>query len=286
MTAIHILLSVPCNLPGCFKIGVDPVLLHVGPLALYWYGLLIAVGFVVAVRLMLRDAEREGMDPDQALSAVLVAALFALLGARLYYILSTRPGYYFDPKHLGEALSLSTAGLSFFGGIIGAGFGAWIYCARYKLPFLRLLDLAAIATPLGQAIGRIGNVINGDMAGTFTNGFGVEYTNPLNPFIPADHINKTAQPVAILEVVFDLLLFAVLWFGRRRFGGGLRAGQMAGAYLFSYSVGRLFLSALDTTSTVVLGLKATQLIALAGIAVGLWLVVSRHNRPEPVAAAA
>ncbi len=133
----------PCQLPGCLRIGVDPVAVHLGGVNLYWYGILVAVGFIAAVRLAMVAAASEGLDEDQLLSALLVAALFGLLGARLFYIFENNPLHSLDPAHLGEALSLWQGGLSFYGAIFGAALGAWIYAARYELPALRLLDIGA-----------------------------------------------------------------------------------------------------------------------------------------------
>src|SRR5258708_19784743 len=96
----------PCQLPGCLRIGVDPVAVHLGGVNLYWYGILVAVGFIAAVRLAMVAAASEGLDEDQLLSALLVAALFGLLGARLFYIFENNPLHSLDPAHLGEALSL------------------------------------------------------------------------------------------------------------------------------------------------------------------------------------
>src|SRR4029077_9375167 len=75
----------PCNLPLCLQIGIDPVALRLGPLALYWYGLLVAAGFILAIWVASQEARRQGLDPDQLLSAALVGALVGLLFARVFY---------------------------------------------------------------------------------------------------------------------------------------------------------------------------------------------------------
>ena len=163
---------------------------------------------------------------------------------------------------------------------MGAAVGAWIYCARYHLPYLRLLDLAAIAAPLGQAIGRVGNVINGDLPGAFTNGFGVEYTNPLNP--SSRPTTSTRRPSRW-----------PCWRSSSTCSCSPRSSSPAAATATGcarvswpastsslYASVRLFLSALDTTPVVAAGLKSMQLAALVGVAIGVWLVVSRHHQQE------
>jgi phosphatidylglycerol:prolipoprotein diacylglycerol transferase len=267
-----------CQLPQCVRIGVDPVAAHLGSFNLYWYGALVAAGFIAAIWLGTHEAEREGLDGDQVLSAVLVAALFGLLGARLYYILSNDPGHYLTANHIGEALSLWQGGLSFSGGIFGGVFGAWIYAARYELPVFRLLDLGAMMAPVGLAIGRAGNVINGDILGYGTNGWGVEYTNSGNFLVPPEALGRAQQPVAMYELLFDAALFGLLlWLHRRRV---LRPGQLGGLFLAGWAAGQLFLQTFRVGPTGVGGLKLAQVAALPLIAGGLWLFL-RSPRLEP-----
>ena len=259
----------PCDLPSCLKIGIDPVAIHLGPLALYWYGLLVAIGFVLAIRLATREADRQGLDPDQLLSAALVGALVGLLMARVFYVLQNNPGAYLDPKQLASALSLWQGGLSFYGGLFGGILGAWLYTARNGLPTLRYLDLGALVAPLGQAVGRLGNLINGDLTGLPTAGRGVEYTNAANPLVPPAAIGRTQHPVALYDVVFELGLFALLfYFWRKR---PLRVGQLSGLYLAGWGTGQLFLQAWRDTPAGLFDLKSAQLTALPIIAGGLYL---------------
>lgn len=281
----------PCNLPACFKLGLDPVAIHLGPLALYWYGLLVAAGFVLAIRLASGEAERQGLDSDQLLSAALVGALMGLLMARVFYVLQTSPGSYLDPRQLATALSLWQGGLSFLGGLFGGILGVWLFTTRNSLPTLRFLDIAALVAPLGQAIGRLGNVINGDLTGLPTQGGGIEYTNAANPLVPPLSIGRTQHPVAIYDVIFELGLFALLfYFWRQR---PLRVGQLSGLYLAGWATGQLFLQSWRNLPLGLGGLKVTQLMALPIIAGGLYLylrssgaapaqLVPDEKEPEPL----
>lgn len=259
----------PCSLPTCLKVGIDPVAVHLGPLALYWYGLLVAVGFVLAIRLATREAEAQGLHPDHLLSAALVGALVGLLLARVFYVLQTSPGAYLDPRRLASALSLWQGGLSFFGGLLGGILGVWLYTARNALPTLRYLDLGALVAPLGQAIGRLGNLINGDLTGLPTRGRGVEYTSFANPLVPPAAIGRTQHPVALYDVIFELGLFGLLFFFWRR--RPLRVGQLSGLYLAGWATGQLFLQSWRDTPVGMFDLKSAQLTALPIIAGGLYL---------------
>jgi phosphatidylglycerol:prolipoprotein diacylglycerol transferase len=269
---------VECTLPTCFKVGIDPVAFHLGSFALYWYGLLVAIGFVVAIRVATSAAERRGLDPDQLLSGTLVAALFGLLLARASWVLQNQPGWYVDGKHLGDALSLWQGGLSFTGGIIGGVLGAWLYTNRYRLPTLAFLDLGALVAPLGVAVGKLGNAINGDIAGLQTRNFGIEYSNGSNLLLAPDTLGKTQHPIAVYEVVYNLALFGVLVFlWRRRV---LRPGQLAGIYLAGYAAGQLVIGAFRASPTGFAGLRVVQLTVLPVAAAGLWLVLRVQVRPR------
>ena len=275
---LPILASVECTLPTCLKVGIDPTALHLGGFALFWYGLLVAVGFVVAIRVATVAAERRRLDPDQLLSGALVAALFGLLLARAFWVLQNQPAWYIDGKHLGDALSLWQGGLSFTGGILGGILGGWLYTNRYALPTLRFLDLGALAAPLGVAIGKGGNAINGDIAGLATKNFGVEYTNASNHLLAPDTLGKTQHPVAVYEIVFNLVLFGVLVFlWRRRV---FRPGQIAGIYLTGYAAGQLAIGAFRASPTSLAGLRVTQLTALPIAAAGLWLFLRLQRRGQ------
>lgn len=267
----------PCGLPTCLKLGIDPVAIHLGPLALYWYGLLVAVGFVLAIRLATREAERQGLDPDQLLSAALVGALVGLLMARVFYVLQTNPGAYLDPRQLAGALSLWQGGLSFYGGLFGGILGIGLYTARNRLATFRYLDIGALVAPLGQAIGRLGNLVNGDLSGLPTDGRGVEYTNAANPLVAPTAIGRTQHPVALYDVVFELALFALLYyFWRNR---PLRVGQLSGLYLAGWGTGQLFLQAWRDTPVGFADLKSAQLTALPIIAGGLYLYLRSAIAP-------
>jgi phosphatidylglycerol:prolipoprotein diacylglycerol transferase len=189
--------------------------------------------------------------------------------ARVFYVLQTSPGAYLDPKQLAGALSLWQGGLSFYGGLFGGILGVWLYTARNGLATFRYLDLGALVAPLGQAIGRVGNLVNGDLTGLPTHGSGVEYTNAANPLVPPAAIGHTQHPVALYDVVFELGLFALLYYSWRR--RPLRVGQLSGLYLAGWGVGQLFLQSWRDTPAGFADLKTAQLTALPIIAGGLYL---------------
>ena len=127
-----------------------------------------------------------------------------------------------------------------------------------------------------MAIGRLGNIINGDIVGLNTSNFGVEYTNNNNLLVPADQLGRAQHPVAMYDAIWELALFATLFYlWRRRI---LRPGQATGIYLVGFGASQLLLGAFRAAPTGPAGLKAAQLTALPIVAAGLWLFLRSARR--------
>src|SRR6266516_4262244 len=164
------------NALAYITINIDPVLLHVGPFTVRWYG-------------------------------------------RLYFVVQNDPATYL--AHPLRILSLWEGGMAFYGAIF-LGVPAFYLLARhYKVPFLPLLDVVSLFSPLAQAVGRIGNIINGDIVGyPSTLPWATAYANPgafARPLCTAPYTHCVAvQPAAAYEMLFSLGLFALLWALRDR----------------------------------------------------------------------
>jgi phosphatidylglycerol:prolipoprotein diacylglycerol transferase len=142
--------------PATISVGIDPTI-ELGPLTLAWHGLTIAIGIVVGGLVAAREARRRGLDPAplQAIGVIVVVA--ALVGGRLYYLAEHQ--LLLEPSEW-----LGTRGFTFYGGFITAALGIAAYIWRRGLR-LAYLDVIAVGLPLGLAIGRIGDVINGEHYG-------------------------------------------------------------------------------------------------------------------------
>jgi prolipoprotein diacylglyceryl transferase len=142
-----------------------------------------------------------------------------------------------------------------FGGAIAVAISSW----RWKIPFWSLLDVGALGMTIGQAIGRIGNIINGDIVGYKTNGWGFEYTNP-QTFGP---LNVPVQPASLYELLISLGLFLLLWNLRKRIHP---EGMLAMLYIVLYSVSQFFIFFVRDNVVVLGGLKQAQVTSLVVIA--------------------
>ena len=143
-------------------INIDPILSHLGPLAISWYGLAVAAGLLVGIWLITREAARKGLPVEPVFDLMLWTALGGLVGARLLYVLDRWPFYAANPLQI---VAIHTGGLSIMGAILGGGLAAAVL-ARWKgVPVRRFFDAAAPGLVLGQAIGRFGCLVTGDTVG-------------------------------------------------------------------------------------------------------------------------
>ena len=245
------------------KIGIDPVLVTIGGLKIHRYGIMIALGLYVAIQVALREATRRGMSRDQLMNVALLAAVLGIIGGRLYYVVQNNPSFYWH--HPAEIIAVWQGGMAFFGAMFGGAVAVAISSWRWHIPFWSLLDVGAIGMTIGQAIGRIGNIINGDIVGYKTNGWGFEYTNP-NTFGP---LNVPVQPASLYELLISLALFVLLWNLRTRVHPD---GMLAMIYIVLYSASQFFIFFLRDNIVVLGGLKQAQVTALVVIALTLPVI--------------
>src|SRR5262249_14693883 len=189
------------------------VALHVGPLTLRWYGVLMAAAMALGLVLAHRDARRRGLDPESLLKAAELALLGGLVGARLYYVLFNLDYYAQMPSRI---FAVWEGGLAIHGGVIGGILVGGTYAWRRHLPLLTYLDIAAPSLALGQAIGRWGNFFNEEAFGTPTDLPWKLYISPGHrplEFAQAEFFH----PTFLYESLWDGAVFALLlWVFRDR----------------------------------------------------------------------
>lgn len=208
-----------------------PILITIGTVELRAYGVMIAVAFLAATWLGLREARRKGFNPELIYDLLFVVMLSSIIGARLYFVLFSEPLWYVT--HPFELLAIWKGGMSLHGGLLGGlAAGLW-FTRRQRLPFWRFADALTPSIMLGQAVGRLSCVLNGCSYGKPTSlPWAITFTNPN---AQAPH-NVPLHPTQFYELSADLTLFGLLWLLRTR----LRAdGQLFLIYWMSYSVARL-----------------------------------------------
>jgi phosphatidylglycerol:prolipoprotein diacylglycerol transferase len=245
------------------KIGIDPVLVTIGGVKIHWYGIMIAIGLYAGIQVALRDAPRRGIDRDQLMNVALLAAILGIVGGRLYYVVQNNPSFFLH--HPEQILAVWQGGMAFYGAIFGGGLALAISAWRWHIPFWSLLDVGALGMTIGQTFGRVGNIINGDIVGYKTNGWGFEYTNP-HTFGPP---NTPVQPASLYELLISLALFLILWNLRTRIHP---EGMLAMLYLILYSISQFFIFFVRDNLVILGGLKQAQVTALVVIALTLPVI--------------
>ncbi len=233
------------------------IAVHVGPIAIRWYGVLMATAMALGLWLAHRDAQRRGLDSERLLKASELALLGGLIGARLYYVAFNLDYYSQFP---GKIFALWEGGLAIHGGVLGGILVGGIYAWRRRLPLRHYLDVAAPSLALGQAIGRWGNFFNEEAFGRPTELPWKLYISPPHrplPFAQAEYFH----PTFLYESTWDLMVFGLLVFVLR--DRLVRApGALFLAYVGLYSLGRIFTEALRTDPLMLGSVRVAQLVSL------------------------
>jgi phosphatidylglycerol---prolipoprotein diacylglyceryl transferase len=240
----------------------DPVAIHLGPVAIHWYGLTYLVAFGLFVWLgSLRAKQPQyasvGWTRRDVEDLLFYGVLGVVIGGRLGYVLFYKPDYYVH--HLLEIFAVWKGGMAFHGGLLGA-IGAMALFARGKgRPFLQVADLVAPCVPTGLASGRIGNFINGELWGR-----AADPSLPWAMIFPQSGSEIPRHPSPLYQFGLEgLLLFVLLWWYAKKPRG---LGQVSGAFLFGYGVFR-FIAEYFREPDEFLGLRAL------GLSQGQWLSV-------------
>ena len=255
-------------------IDIDPVIVHLGPLALSWYGVIVAIAIVVGVWLVSREARRVGLPTAEVESLVWWVVVGGLVGARALHVIDRWDLYAERPMTIFEVWN---GGLAILGAVLGGTVAGALVAWRRGLPVRRLSDAAAPGVVLGQAIGRFACLFTGDALGRATNGFGVTY---LNPGAMAPQLGVAYEPVFLYEMAWDLGVFALLWWVLRP--RVRRDGLLFATYLALYALGKFALTFLRTETVWVAGLQEAQLLALVAVGVALvWAAWPRTLAARP-----
>jgi phosphatidylglycerol:prolipoprotein diacylglycerol transferase len=260
--------------------------IHIGPLTLGTYGLMVATGLICAFFILRADFARRGISAD-AEAIIGITGLSGLVGSRLYHLLETPAEFFADPW----PQLFSTMGFAFFGAVIG-GFLALLFLAwRFRMRPLLLLDVASPAGALGYGIGRIGCLISGD------GDYGIPTSLPWGMSFPNGIVPTTERvhPTPIYEFLVAVVIFWILWrLGERTFKTHAPNGIVFAAYLVLTGIARFLVefirinpcsiywhtNAVATTlgtsppPCLLQGLTNAQVASVASIVAGVILFVS------------
>ena len=254
---------------------IDPVIVHLGPLQVRWYGLMYVLGFIASYLLVRHQINRFQLKElgrhFENLNLVLIISL--VVGGRLGYVLFYNLGYYL--QHPWEIVATWQGGMSFHGALLGLVGAGYFYCRKHQLDFWRTADVYVVTVPIGLGLGRIGNFINGELFGRVTD-------VPWAMVFPGGG-PLPRHPSQLYEFLLEgVLLFIILWNLKNwQVRRHWPSGAMLGCFLIGYGVLRwgveLFRQPDVQLGFVVAHLTMGQLLSGVMIMAGVLLLVVRRK---------
>ncbi|WP_076823721.1 prolipoprotein diacylglyceryl transferase [Frankia sp. CcI49] len=224
---------------------------HLGPVPLRAYALMIVIGIIVAVVVTARRLRARGVDPVVASEVAYWAVPFGIVGARIYHVVSSPEAYFGKDGDLVAVFEVWNGGLAIWGAVAGGALGAWIACRRMDVSFGLFADALAPGLALAQAIGRWGNWFNQELYGRATDLPWAVRIDPAHQMIPGV---STYHPTFLYESLWNLVVAGVLLLVDRR--KRLGRGRLFFLYVALYTIGRLWIEALRIdTAEKVLGFR-------------------------------
>jgi phosphatidylglycerol---prolipoprotein diacylglyceryl transferase len=195
---------------SAFYISVDPVIFHVGPFSIGWYGIMVALAVVAVVSWVTWENKKgRHFSPDTIMTASIIGIISGIVFAKVLHVIDQFPYYFQNPGRI-----LSGEGLTIWGAVLGATIGVWLY-SRFNREFRFTLfgDMIAPGIILSQAVGRVGCTFNGCCYGIQTDSpIAIIYSNP-NSYAP---IGIPVLPTQVIEIFYDLIIFGILLLLRKK----------------------------------------------------------------------
>ena len=255
----------------------EPILVSLGPIHIYWYGLFIVLGILLATLVAFKLASFYNISKNTIFDSAFYTIFGGLIGARIYYIFLELPFYIEHPL---DIFKVWNGGLAIHGGLIGGLIVLLYFCRKYKLNFWLLSAIYAPGLALAQTIGRWGNYFNQELFGTPTNlpwGIPILPENRMMDFFNFDYFH----PTFFYESIGNFFIFIILitihsWIIKKKITGNKVYVFILGTYLLLYSILRFFMEFLRIDNpSIVSGLNVPQIVSL--IIIGSILAVFVKN---------
>ena len=246
-----------------------PRTLSIGPLTAHYYGLIIAVGLILAAMYACKRSKEFGLKEDDILDGVLWVTPFAILCARIYYVAFSWADYADDPI---SVLYIWEGGIAIYGSVIGAILGMYVFCRIKKVKFTTVLDLILMVFLIGQAIGRWGNFMNREAFGAATDSF-----FRMGLFNEKTMAWEYYHPTFLYESLWNAVGFVILasLCGKRKYDG-----QIALGYAAWYGLGRTFIEGLRVDSLWWGPFRVSQVLAALTCVAAVGVLVWQHFKPH------
>lgn len=276
----------------------------IGGFEIRFYGMIIALGFVLGYLLIAKEAKRTNQDPEMYLDYMLWLVIPAILGARIYYVIFSLSDYVKEGQSLKETLlgmiNIRGGGLAIYGGVIAGIIVLLIFAKKRKVSVMLMLDTCSMGLLVGQIFGRWGNFFNREAFGAYTDSLfamaipvdwfgGKNYliSTVNNGIITQDMIDHVlnvdgmefiqVHPTFLYESLWNLCVLLIIFLYRRhkKFDG-----EMFAMYIWGYGLGRVWIEGLRTDSLMLPGVnfKVSQLLAaVCVVAASIYIIYKRYQ---------
>ncbi len=249
-----------------WEFEISRVAFSVFGVPVYFYGLLIGLGLMLALIYAVYETKRAGMEQDDLFNILLIALPTSIVCARLYYVIFQWDYY---KNNLSEIFNIRGGGIAIYGAVIGAAAVVYTYCRIKKLSIGKWLDVLSVGLLIGQAVGRWGNFVNGEAFGSATN-------LPWAMTIVQDGISvaKMVHPTFIYESLWNTVGVVLLWLYRKekKFDGEMFCG-----YMIWYGIGRMMIEGLRADSLMIGAFRVSQLLSVCLVAAGMIIVILKRK---------
>ncbi len=283
-------MSFDVQFPGLgLEFTINRVALSIGGFNIYWYGVIIAAGMVLAMLFAFRNADDFGINSDRLIDVILVGAVMAIVCARIYYIVFAP----FKYESIWQMIDIRQGGIAIYGAVIGAFVFGGLMAKIRRIPILPLFDLVGICFLIGQGVGRWGNFVNQEAFGSNTTLPWGMYSEGTRSYLMGSTVtvqngvtidpNLPVHPTFLYESIWCFVGFFLLfrYIKKRKFNGDITL-----RYLVWYGAGRFWIEGLRTDSLMLvpsIGLRASQLVAgvavVAGIAAEVYFTRKFKGKP-------
>ena len=248
---------------------MNPILLKIGNITIYWYSIMILTGFIVASYLVTEETRRCQINKTTITDRLFYTIIIGILGARIYYVIFNLDYY---SKNILDIFKVWEGGLAIHGGIIAGA----IFIIIYTKNTLKILDICVPGLLIGQAIGRWGNFFNQEAHGPITS---IEHLKYLPNFIKQGMYidGNYYMPTFLYESILCLFGLIIILIIRRKLK--IKNGQITGFYLIWYGIIRFIIELFRTDSLMLSVLKQAQIISIIMIIIGLFLII-KGNKNE------
>ncbi|MBQ8956807.1 MAG: prolipoprotein diacylglyceryl transferase [Lachnospiraceae bacterium] len=249
------------------------------------YGVVIAIGMLLGVRIALHDRKSRGLSEDPIWDMALIGIPSGIVGARIYYIIFAWDFYKDDPI---QVFNIRQGGLAIYGGVIGAFIAIFIYSRVKRENFLELWDSIALGFLIGQAVGRWGNFFNREVFGGYTdNIFAMrlpveavrarDITPALAETIGTGENFIQVHPTFLYESMWNLALLILLYLYRKH---KKFSGEIFCLYIAGYGIGRFWIESIRTDQLYVTGTEIPVSMVVAAVMVGSAVGIEIYNRKK------